>query len=292
MGEKDVIKNRYDFMILVDVENGNPNGDPDAGGLPRIDPETGIGLLSDVSIKRKIRNYVDIAKDGKEGYRIYIKQGRALESNDKEALSYIGVDDVKNLKRSDPGADERIRDFMCQNFWDVRTFGAVMATFMQGSLNCGQVQGPVQISMGKSVDPIITQEMTLTRVAITREKDLLTKNTEMGRKSIVPYGLYVIKGYISPYLAKKTGFSEEDLGLLWETIINMFDVDHSATRGNMACRALFVFKHENELGKAPAYKLFDKISIKAKVESPRSFSDYEVAVDKDMPEGVTFKSMI
>lgn len=285
------IKNRYDFVILFDVENGNPNGDPDSGNMPRVDPETGYGLVTDVCLKRKIRNYVETAKEDAEGYRIYIKDQVPLQRSDAEALSYLGVDkDLKAAKKDDPTLDVKIRDFMCHNFYDIRTFGAVMTTFVKGALNCGQVRGPVQLSFARSVDPILPQEITITRVAITTEADAEKKGTEMGRKYIVPYGLYRAEGYVSANLARKvTGFSEEDLQFLWQAILNMFENDHSAARGKMAVRELIVFKHDSELGNAPAYKLFDAVHVDhaAGVTVPRKYSDYVVTVDQQLPAGVT-----
>lgn len=291
----DVIRNRYDFVILFDVENGNPNGDPDAGNMPRIDPETGYGLVTDVCLKRKIRNYVEMVKEGVPGYRIYIKDGVPLNASDREACEYLGIEAskeaLKAAKKNDEHIDEKIRDFMCQNFYDIRTFGAVMTTFVKGALNCGQVRGPVQLGFARSVDPILPQEVTITRVAITTEADAENKGTEMGRKYIVPYGLYRVEGYVSANLARKTtGFSEDDLNLLWTAILNMFENDHSAARGNMAVRELIVFKHDSEFGNAPAYKLFDtvKVAHKPDVVAPRSYSDYTVEVDEAaLPAGVT-----
>jgi len=282
----EVIKNRYEFVVLFDVENGNPNGDPDAGNLPRIDPESGYGLVTDVCLKRKIRNYVETVKEDAPGYKIYIKENVPLNSSDKLAYRHIGVeeDKVKDLKKNDPEADKKIRDFMCGNFFDIRTFGAVMVTFVKASLNCGQVRGPVQLGFARSIDPIFSQEVTITRVAITTEEDANKKNTEMGRKSIVPYGLYRAEGYISANLARKvTGFTEEDLELLWEAIINMFEHDHSAARGKMAVRELIVFKHSSELGNCPAYKLFEAVKVKHKedVLYPRKYQDYVVEIHKE-----------
>lgn len=284
MGE--AIKNRYEFVVLFDVENGNPNGDPDAGNMPRIDPETGYGLVTDVCIKRKIRNYVETVKEESDGYRIYIKEDVPLNRSDLEAYKYLGIGEkeAKNLKKSDPNADEKIRDFMCKNFFDIRTFGAVMTTFVKEKLNCGQVRGPVQIGFARSIDPIISQEVTITRVAITTEKDAENKNTEMGRKNIVPYALYRAEGYVSANLARKvTGFSEEDLELLWEAIINMFEHDHSAARGKMAVRELIVFKHSKELGDCPSYKLFDAVDVERKedVMYPRKYQDYVVNIHEE-----------
>lgn len=288
----EAIKNRYEFVILFDVENGNPNGDPDAGNLPRIDPESGYGLVTDVCLKRKIRNYVELVKEGEPGYRIYIKEGVPLNRSDNEAYEYIGATDktVKDLKKKDPDVDLKIRNYMCENFFDIRTFGAVMTTFVKAALNCGQVRGPVQLGFARSIDPVISQEVTITRVAITTEKDAEDKKTEMGRKSIIPYALYRTEGYISANLARKvTGFSEEDLELLWQAIINMFEHDHSAARGNMSVRELIVFKHDSELGNCPAYKLFDAIDVHRKedVVCARKYSDYEVAIHTEkIPESV------
>ena len=235
----DIIKNRYEFVVLFDVENGNPNGDPDAGNMPRVDPETGLGLVTDVCLKRKIRNW------------------------------------------------------MCKNFYDIRTFGAVMTTFVKDSLNCGQVRGPVQLGFARSVEPIVPQEVTITRIAITTEADAEKKGTEMGRKYIVPYGLYRCEGFVSANLARKTtGFTDEDLSLLWEAILNMFEHDHSAARGKMAVRELIVFRHDSELGNAPAWKLFESVSVTRKnpddTSPARSYYDYQITVDTDhLPAGVT-----
>ncbi len=287
------IQNRYEFVVLFDVENGNPNGDPDAGNMPRVDPETGYGLVTDVCLKRKIRNYVETVKEGESGYRIYIKDSVPLNTSDKEACAYVGVEEskLKEAKKKDPDLDSKIRDFMCKNFYDIRTFGAVMTTFVKGALNCGQVRGPVQLGFARSVDPIMPQEVTITRVAITTEADAERKGTEMGRKYIVPYALYKVEGYISANLAKKTtGFSEEDLELLWNAVMNMFELDHSAARGKMAARQLIIFKHDSEFGNAPAHKLFDLIKVErnADVITPRSYGDYTVTVDlAHLPEGVT-----
>lgn len=287
------ISNRYDFVLFYDVENGNPNGDPDAGNMPRVDVETGHGLVTDVCIKRKIRNYVEMVHEGEPGYEIYIKDGVPLNRSDNRAFEELGIDQskIKKLKTSNPQLDVEIRDFMCKTFFDVRTFGAVMTTFVKNNLNCGQVRGPVQITFSRSVDPIPQQEVTITRVAITTEADAEKKGTEMGRKYIVPYALYRCEGFVSANLARRvTGFSEEDLDVLWESILNMFEFDRSAARGKMAVRSLIVFKHDSELGNAPAYKLFDAVHVQKRegVESPRSFSDYgDIVVDMDsIPSGV------
>ena len=285
------IKNRYEFVILFDVENGNPNGDPDAGNMPRVDPETGLGIVTDVCLKRKIRNYVEAVKEDCTGYRIYVKDGVPLNRSDAEAYAALEVTDktVKAKKKEDPELDRKIRDWMCANFFDIRTFGAVMTTFVKAALNCRQVRGPVQLGFARSVDPVLPQEVTITRVAITTEADAEKKGTEMGRKYIVPYGLYKCEGYVSANLARKTtGFSEEDLSLLWDAILNMFENDHSAARGKMAVRQLIIFKHDSEFGRAPAHKLFDRVQVEKKTEIPRCYQDYTVTVDTaDLPEGVT-----
>ena len=294
---REPIRNRYDFVILFDVENGNPNGDPDAGNMPRIDPETNLGIVTDVCLKRKIRNYVETVKEDAPGWRIYIKEAVPLNRCDQEAFIQFGVDEknVKDAKKKDTELDRKIRDFMCENFYDIRTFGAVMTTFVKAALNCGQVRGPVQLGFSRSVEPVIPQEVTITRVAITTEADAEKKTTEMGRKYIVPYGLYRCEGYISANLARKTtGFSEEDLALLWEAILNMFEHDRSAARGNMAVRALIVFKHESELGNAPAWKLFESVCVQRKsdVAVARRFADYEVSIDEcALPAGVSCTCM-
>ncbi len=302
------IKNRYEFVILFDVETGNPNGDPDAGNMPRIDPETGLGLVTDVCLKRKIRNYVETVKEDATGYRIYVKDSVPLNRSDAEAGAPFSIQEklegiqkassteAKNigrkLKQDDPEIDIKLRDWMCANFFDIRTFGAVMTTFVKAALNCGQVRGPVQLGFARSVEPIVPQEVTITRVAITTEADAEKKNTEMGRKYIVPYGLYRCEGYISANLARKTtGFSEDDLALLWEAILNMFENDHSAARGKMAVRELIVFRHDSELGCAPAWKLFDAVKVaRVHPDDPapaRSYQDYQVTVDEAaLPAGV------
>ena len=303
MGE--AIKNRYEFVVLFDVENGNPNGDPDSGNMPRIDPESGLGLVTDVCLKRKIRNYVETVKEDAKGYKIYIQEDVPLNRSDREACESLGITEtedkkvteaLKKLKKSDKDVDIKLRDYMCDNFYDIRTFGAVMTTFVKASLNCGQVRGPVQLGFARSIDPIVSQEVTITRVAITTEKDAENKSTEMGRKNIVPYGLYRVEGYISANLARKvTGFSEEDLDLLWEAIINMFENDHSAARGKMAVRELIVFKHSKELGDCPAYKLFDAVEVRKKeeIEYPRKYQDYTVQIHEEMiPDSVEMKRMI
>ena len=289
------IKNRYDFVFFFDVKNGNPNGDPDAGNMPRIDPDTSRGIVSDVCLKRKIRNYVDLVKgeeiddpdvaEGELGYKIYVQEAAVL--NDRNRKAYVHYD-MKPASKKLPKAKEdqiKVTKFMCDNFFDIRAFGAVMTT----DVNCGQVRGPIQLCFAESVDPVLPLEMSITRMAVTNEKDAEKEKT-MGRKQYVPYGLYRAEGFISAALAEKTGFSQEDLNLFFEALMNMFENDRSAARGLMASRKLFAFKHESKLGNAPAHKLFDAVSVKRLIEDgaeARAFSDYEIVVDRAaIPEGV------
>jgi CRISPR-associated protein Csd2 len=294
----EVIKNRYEFVVLFDVENGNPNGDPDAGNMPRIDPETGYGIITDVCLKRKIRNYVETVKEDEPGYQIYIKANVPLNNSDEKAYDYVKTDDkkIKDDKKKNPNIDADIKNFMCKNFFDIRAFGAVMTTFVKASLNCGQVRGPVQLGFARSIDPVVQQEITITRVAITTAEDAEKKSNEMGRKYVIPYGLYRVEGFVSANLAQKsTGFTEEDLTLLWNAIISMFENDHSAARGKMSVRELIVFKHDSIMGNTPSYKLFDTIKVNRKnMDAPsRSYSDYSVEIDmKSIPSGVTCTRMI
>jgi CRISPR-associated protein Csd2 len=285
------IKNRYEFVLIYDVENGNPNGDPDAGNMPRIDPETGYGIVTDVCLKRKIRNYVEMVKGDTPGYRIYIKEGIPLNQNHSEA--YIAVD-LEPGKKTDATGVDTARRWMCANFFDVRTFGAVMMT----GDNCGQVRGPIQINFSRSLDPIVQQEVTITRQTVTRVEDIGKERT-IGRKHIVPYGIYRVEGYISARLAndptKGTGFSEEDLQLLWEAIINMFEHDRSAARGKMATRKLIIFKHDSDLGNSPAHLLFNLVEAKRQegIVVPRKYSDYSITIQHDdLPAGVDLIEMI
>ena len=305
----EVIKNRYEFVILFDVENGNPNGDPDAGNMPRVDPETGFGLVTAGCLKRKIRNHVQTVKEHATGYRIYVKDGVPLNRSDNEGFAQAGIADaasqkadalqktVKARREGGVDVDAVVRDWMCANFYDIRTFGAVMTTMVKGALNCGQVRGPVQLGFARSVEPVMPQEVTITRVAITTEADAEKKDTEMGRKHIIPYGLYRCEGYVSANLARKvTGFTEDDLALLFEAILNMFEHDRSAARGKMAVRELIVFRHASELGEAPAWKLFDTVKVTrrdADATAPaRSYADYAVCVDEAaLPAGVTCRRM-
>ncbi len=286
------LNNRYDFVLLFDVKDGNPNGDPDAGNLPRIDAETGRGLVTDVCLKRKVRNYVGLAKDETPPYEIYVKEKAILNKQHERAYEGIGALDLlggEDKKRKGGDKVAEARDWMCKNFFDVRTFGAVMST----GINCGQVRGPVQLTFGRSVDPIVALEHSITRMAVATEKEAEAQqgdNRTMGRKFTVPYGLYVAHGFVSAHLANQTGFSEEDLSLLWESLINMFEHDRSAARGEMTTRGLYVFKHESKLGNAPAHALFDRIRIdrKPEVEVARSFGDYSVTVDDvALPTGVS-----
>lgn len=282
--ENNAIKNRYEFVMLFDVENGNPNGDPDAGNMPRTDPETSCGIVTDVCIKRKIRNYVELYKENEAGYNILIKADRSLNSKFTAAYEECGLKTGQKGKNADDV--KRAQEYMCANYYDVRAFGAVMST---GDDPCGIVRGPVQINFAKSLDPVNSQELTITRQAVTKTED--AKQTEMGKKSIISYGLYRAEGYISASLAQKvTGFSEEDAELLWSAIINMFENDRSAARGKMCLRKLYVFKHDSVLGNAPAHLLFDKIKVekKAEITAPRSFGDYIITIDRDMPAGVEF----
>ncbi len=283
------IKNRYDFVMLFDVENGNPNGDPDAGNNPRVDAETGYGYITDVCLKRKIRNYVELCKEGEAGYNILVKPDRALNTKFTEAYEENGL--PLGAKGKNPDDVRTARDYMCRNYFDVRAFGAVMST---GDNPCGIVRGPVQINFARSLSPVSIEDVTITRQARTSEERRETGDTEMGRKSIIPYALYRAEGYISAALADKiTGLSDEDVELLWKAIINMFENDHSAARGKMCMRRLYVFKHDNMLGNCPSHILFDKISIVQKDSAPpRSFNDYEITVDGNMPDGVEFASKI
>ncbi|WP_296872416.1 type I-C CRISPR-associated protein Cas7/Csd2 [Tibeticola sp.] len=306
------LANRYDFVLLFDVKDGNPNGDPDAGNLPRLDAETGHGLVTDVALKRKVRNFVAMTRDqdardpqpGEKRFEIYVREKAILNQQHQRAYSALKLDapaeadqgadgaadkkPAKDKKRKGSGDDvNRARDWMCQNFYDVRTFGAVMST----GINCGQVRGPVQLTFARSVDPIIAQEHSITRMAVATEAEAEKQdgdNRTMGRKHTVPYGLYVAHGFVSSFLARQTGFDENDLELLWQALAQMFEHDRSAARGEMATRGLYVFKHDSELGNAPAHALFERLQVRRKAEVPRSFADYDVSVnDADLPAGVT-----
>ena len=281
------INNRYDFVMLFDVENGNPNGDPDAGNAPRVDAESGYGYVTDVCLKRKIRNYVELVKEGEEGYNILIKPDRSLNAKFTEAYKELGLTSTKKDSREKKADDMvKARDYMCKNYFDVRTFGAVMST---GENPCGIVRGPVQINFARSISPVEPQDIAITRQARTTDERTETGDTEIGRKSFIPYALYRAEGYISAALANKvTDLSEEDIELLWTAIMNMFENDHSAARGKMCMRKLFVFKHDNVLGVCPSHLLFDKIQVKKceDVNVVRSINNYQITVDREMPEGV------
>lgn len=293
----ETIRNRYEFVYLFDVENGNPNGDPDAGNMPRIDPETSYGLVTDVCLKRKIRNFVEIKKQESKGFKIYVKEKAIL--NKQHELAYTNNPEVerppaKKLPKKEEDA-KKITKWMCDNFFDIRTFGAVMMT----DVNCGQVRGPIQINFSRSIDAIVPMEVSITRMAVTTEKEAEQQsgdNRTMGRKHIVPYALYRAEGYVSAHLAGQTGFSVEDLSLLWDALVNMFDHDHSAARGKMNARRLIVFKHESALGNAPAHKLFDLVQVSRNSDEDkptRSFSDYIVTVDTNkIPSGVIIEEKI
>lgn len=280
----EAIENKYEFVVLFDVENGNPNGDPDAGNMPRIDGETGLGIVTDVCIKRKIRNFVDIYKEGDANYNILIKSNKALNTKFTEAYDTLNLEKGKKGKQNEDV--RKAREYMCNTYFDVRTFGAVMST---GDDQCGIVRGPVQMNFARSINPVFPQEITITRQARTTEKRQETGETEIGKKSVVPYGLYRMDGYISAMLAQKeTGFSNEDLELLWTAIVNMFEHDRSAARGKMCVRKLIVFKHQSVLGNYPSHLLFEKVVIKKKedVVAPRNYEDYIVEINREMPEGV------
>ena len=298
------INRRHDFVMLFDVADGNPNGDPDAGNLPRVDPETMHGLVTDVCIKRKVRNYTDTTRGEQERFKIYVQnKGIALNTLHQRAYDSLEIKSTgSKQKREDV---DKTRVWMCKNFYDIRTFGAVMTT----GVNCGQVRGPLQLTFARSIDPIVPLDLSITRVAITRPEDAEVvsgenegngkkgggKETEMGRKALVPYGLYRTHGFFNPYLARDTGFSQEDLALFWNALQQMWALDRSASRGFMECRELCVFSHEKELGGAPAHKLFERIMVKRKegIDAPRAFSDYEVTVnDKDMPGGVQLTCLV
>ena len=280
------LNNRIDFVYVFDVQDGNPNGDPDAGNLPRVDAETGMGLVTDVCLKRKVRNYVQVAKGLSDGYDIFIKEKAVLNNEIDKAHDDSMVKAAKDKTLA-------ARQFMCKNYYDIRTFGAVMST----GKNAGQVRGPIQLTFARSVDPVATTEHSITRIAVATPKEAESQNGEnhtMGRKATIPYGLYVCHGFISANLAKQTGFSEEDLTLFFEALKNMFDLDRSAARGLMSAQKLIVFRHNSELGNAPANKLFDLVKIKKITEdAPRSFKDYNVTIDKDAcPNGVTIEELI
>ncbi len=272
------IQNRYEFVYLFDVTNGNPNGDPDAGNMPRLDPESSKGLVTDVCLKRKIRNFIELTEGDTPGHDVYVKEKSVLNHQNQKAYDALEIEPIAKKLPKDEKKAREVTAWMCANFFDVRTFGAVMTT----EVNSGQVRGPVQLAFAKSIDPIIPLEVSITRMAVTNEKDLEKERT-MGRKSIVPYGLYRVHGFISAKLAEKTGFSESDLEKLWQALQMMFEHDHSAARGEMVARKLVVFKHKDALGNMPSHKLFDRVAIERINGEPGtpagSFDDYRVTID-------------
>jgi len=280
-----IINNRYEFVLLFDIKNGNPNGDPDAGNMPRLDPETNQGLVTDVCLKRKIRNYVELTQADKSGYAIYMQEKAVLNNLNKKAYEAQNLKSESKKLPKDTEKAKALTQFMCNHFFDIRTFGAVMTT----EINTGTVRGPIQIAFARSLDPVFPQEISITRMAVTNEKDAEKERT-MGRKHIIPYGLYRAHGFVSASLAEKTGFTEEDLRILWKSLAEMFEHDHSAARGEMATQQLIVFKHDDKLGNAPSHKLFERISVNRanEDETPaRSFSDYVVNINRDdLPKGV------
>ncbi|AHG86053.1 Csd3 family CRISPR-associated protein [Bibersteinia trehalosi USDA-ARS-USMARC-190] len=285
------IQNRYEFVFFFDVTNGNPNGDPDAGNMPRLDPETSKGLVTDVCLKRKIRNFIEMNYENEAGYEIYVKEKSVLNLQNKRAYEALGIEsEAKKLPKEEAKARE-ITAWMCKNFFDIRTFGAVMTT----EVNSGQVRGPVQLAFAQSIDPIIPLEVSITRMAVTNEKDLEKERT-MGRKYIVPYALYRVHGFISAKLAEKTGFSDEDIQKLWQALQLMFEHDRSAARGEMVARKLVVFKHDSELGNQPAHKLFDSVKIErinGEKDTPaKSYDDYRISVQAEGLNGVTVEELL
>lgn len=286
------IANRYEFVLLFDVTNGNPNGDPDAGNLPRLDPETNQGLITDVCLKRKIRNYVALEKEQDAGYAIYMQEKSVLNNQHKKAYEALGIKPESKKLPKEKEKARQVTEWMCNNFFDVRTFGAVMTT----EVNSGQVRGPVQVAFASSIDPVVPMEVSITRMAVTNEKDLEKERT-MGRKHIIPYGLYRVHGYVSAKLAESTGFSEDDLALLWRSLINMFEHDRSAARGEMSTRKLVVFKHDHPMGNAPAHVLFDSVQVQrveGEEDTPaRHYSDYQVRIAREsLPAGVSVEELL
>lgn len=290
------LNNRYDFVLLFDIKDGNPNGDPDAGNLPRMDAETGCGLVTDVCIKRKVRNYVGLVKGEEPPFEIYVKEKAVLNNQHKRAYVGIGKPELlegDDKKRKGGDAVDEARQWMCRNFYDVRAFGAVMST----GINCGQVRGPIQLTFARSIDPVVALEHSITRMAVATEAEAEKQsgdNRTMGRKFTVPYGLYAAHGFVSSFLAKQTGFDDGDLELLWQALAQMFEHDRSAARGEMSTRGLYVFKHDSELGNAPAHNLFDLIRAKKNIEEPaRDFSDYTVTIDDaHIPAGVSLQRIV
>lgn len=296
------MNSRYDFVYLFDVKDGNPNGDPDAGNLPRVDAETGQGLVTDVCLKRKIRNFVGLVKGEQPPYDIYVKEKAILNNQHARAYQALDIDPKKRAAKGKDKADEdrQLTAWMCQNFFDIRSFGAVMTT----DVNCGQVRGPVQFAMGRSIDPVVAMEHSVTRCAVTTEREAIAQdggNRTMGRKFTIPYGLYRVHGFINPHLAAQTGFDQngEDLQLFWTALLQMFETDRSASRGEMSPQALIVFEHASQLGNAPANKLFERVQVARKSSAgegevpARSFQDYELTMNEEnLPEGITIHRML
>lgn len=292
----EVIKNRYEFVVLYDVQDGNPNGDPDSGNMPRTDPETGQGLVTDVCLKRKIRNYIDSVKKDASGYRIYIKADAPLNVKEAEAFKACDVD-VRKLKSNYGMYDRILREWMCKNFYDIRTFGAVLTTFKKNGLNCGHVKGPVQLCFSRSIDTISIIENTITREGVVDNGEIEGKSTSMGHKYIVPYGLYRCEGFISANQAQTvTGFTESDLELFWQAVLNMFEGDHSASRGKMSVKKLIVFKHDSVLGNAPSWKLLNSVKVRRAIDSSdpaKCYEDYIISIDREeIPSGVEVIEML
>lgn len=286
------LTNRYEFVYFFDVTNGNPNGDPDAGNMPRLDPETNQGLVTDVCLKRKIRNFVALAKEQEQGFDIYMQEKSVLNNQHKKAYEALAIEPEPKKLPKDQAKAKELTEWMCKNFFDVRAFGAVMTT----EVNSGQVRGPIQLAFAQSIDPIVPMEISITRMAVTNEKDLEKERT-MGRKHIVPYGLYRVHGFVSAKLAERTGFSEADLELLWDALSNLFEHDRSAARGEMAARKLILFKHDCAMGNAPAHKLFEIVTVErvnGEVDTPaRGFTDYRIVVNTiAVPEGVTVEERL
>jgi CRISPR-associated protein Csd2 len=290
---------RHDFVLLFDVKDGNPNGDPDAGNLPRLDPETMHGLVTDVCIKRKIRNFVDLRRGNEERFKIYVQEGEALNSKHERAYKALGIKSTGTKQKRDDV--DKARTWMCENFYDIRMFGAVMTT----GVNCGQVRGPLQLTFARSISPIVPLDISITRVAVTRAEDATVaigeegageggKRTEMGRKPVLPYGLYRGHGFYSPHFAKQTGVTKEDLEIFWQALQEAWELDRSSSRGMMACRGIYIFTHENPLGNAHAHELFERIQVTLNdgVDAPRAFSDYTVSVNgANLPSGVTLTAL-
>lgn len=294
------VRRRHDFVLLFEVTDGNPNGDPDAGNLPRVDPETMQGLVTDVALKRKVRDYVDVARGEEARYKIYVQSGEALNATHRRAYEHLGITSTGAKQAKDDVS--QVRAWMCANFYDIRMFGAVMTT----GVNCGQVRGPIQLTFARSIDQIVPLDLAITRVAVTREEDAQVvvaeeggevkgKQTEMGRKALVPYGLYRAHGFFNPHFAQQTGATAEDLALFWQALQQMWDLDRSAARGMLAVRGLYIFSHESTLGNAPAHTLFDRIQVARAGDAvaPRSFRDYAVTVDNaGLPGQVALTALV